>query len=41
MEYCPYCGCKLNKAFDKLYCPNCGVIEELESDKEDKGSYIG
>ena len=42
LEYCPYCGTKLKQTtYNRLWCPNCGIIEEgIESD-DSKGEYIG
>ena len=42
MNNCPYCGTLLKETnLGRMICPNCGIIEDIESDKEDKGSYIG
>jgi uncharacterized Zn finger protein (UPF0148 family) len=42
MKNCPYCGCALKEtSYGRLWCPNCGIVEDVEADKDDKGSYIG
>jgi transcription initiation factor TFIIIB Brf1 subunit/transcription initiation factor TFIIB len=37
LKICPYCGIKLEIIeSDKLWCSNCGIIEEQEEVNENK-----
>jgi uncharacterized Zn finger protein (UPF0148 family) len=37
MKNCPFCGTPLkDTTFGNKWCPNCGKIEELKEEDEDK-----
>lgn len=42
-EYCPYCGTRMQRtSWNRSFCPNCGIIEEIEEENDEKERrYIG
>lgn len=38
---CDYCGTLLKVVDGKLFCPNCGIVDEMKDDDSNYRSYIG